>query len=235
MTELEQVLLGLQDDRSVHVVVLTGGARGYFVAHADLDDLRAIGQGQPVEGDPSSWGTDAVVARLDAPADDRRRQRPSVGRRLRAVAGVHDAGGRRQRPLRPTRGQRRDHPRCRGHAALAAARRAGPRGRARAQRTGRAAPPRRSPSAWPTTRCPTKGSSTPSSSGRRPIASKPLVCAGGGQAGDARGPVDAAGRRRCASRASCSSGCRPAPRRSTSNGAPSTATSAASPGDIVEL
>ena len=56
MTELEQVLLGLQDDASVRVVVLTGGVPGYFVAHADLDDLRAIGQGQPYEGDPSSWG-----------------------------------------------------------------------------------------------------------------------------------------------------------------------------------
>jgi enoyl-CoA hydratase/carnithine racemase len=56
MTELEQVLLGLKDDTGIHVVVLTGGVPGYFVAHADLDDLRAIGQGQPVEGDPSSWG-----------------------------------------------------------------------------------------------------------------------------------------------------------------------------------
>lgn len=56
MTELEQVLVTLQDDPSVRVVVLTGGVPGYFVAHADLDDLRAIGQGQPVDGDPSSWG-----------------------------------------------------------------------------------------------------------------------------------------------------------------------------------
>jgi enoyl-CoA hydratase len=56
MTELEQVLLVLAADDGVHVVVLTGGVPGYFVAHADLDDLRAIGQGQPVEGDPSSWG-----------------------------------------------------------------------------------------------------------------------------------------------------------------------------------
>ncbi|HUP86967.1 MAG TPA: enoyl-CoA hydratase/isomerase family protein [Acidimicrobiales bacterium] len=56
MTELEQVLLGLQEDTSVHVVVLTGGVPRYFVAHADLDDLRAIGQGQRVEGDPASWG-----------------------------------------------------------------------------------------------------------------------------------------------------------------------------------
>jgi len=56
MTELEQVLLALQDDPSVRVVILTGGVPGYFVAHADLDDLRALGQGRAVEGDPSSWG-----------------------------------------------------------------------------------------------------------------------------------------------------------------------------------
>src|SRR5688500_490977 len=68
MTELEQVLLRLQDDDAVHVVVLTGGVPGFFVAHADLDDLRAIGQGQPVEGDPSSWGrTLALLGSMPQP------------------------------------------------------------------------------------------------------------------------------------------------------------------------
>ena len=68
MTELEQVLLKLQDDDGVRVVVLTGGVPGYFVAHADLDDLRAIGQGQPVEGDPSSWGrTLALLGSMPQP------------------------------------------------------------------------------------------------------------------------------------------------------------------------
>jgi enoyl-CoA hydratase len=55
MTELEGVLQSLKDDTSVHVVVLTGGVDGFFVAHADLDDLTKIGRGEPVEGDPGSW------------------------------------------------------------------------------------------------------------------------------------------------------------------------------------
>jgi enoyl-CoA hydratase len=56
MTELEQTLIELASDESVSVVVLTGGVDGYFVAHADLDDLAKIGRGEPVEGDPFSWG-----------------------------------------------------------------------------------------------------------------------------------------------------------------------------------
>jgi enoyl-CoA hydratase len=55
MTELEVVLDELKDDTAVHVVVLTGGVDGYFVAHADLDDLTKIGRGEPFEGDPGSW------------------------------------------------------------------------------------------------------------------------------------------------------------------------------------
>jgi enoyl-CoA hydratase len=55
MTELEGVLNELASDQSISVVVLTGGIDGYFVAHADLDDLTKIGRGEPVEGDPTSW------------------------------------------------------------------------------------------------------------------------------------------------------------------------------------
>lgn len=55
MTELEGVLKELADDESASVVVLTGGVEGYFVAHADLDDLTRIGRGEPVEGDPTAW------------------------------------------------------------------------------------------------------------------------------------------------------------------------------------
>lgn len=55
MTELESVLNELASDESLAVVVLTGGVDGYFVAHADLDDLTRIGRGEPVEGDPTSW------------------------------------------------------------------------------------------------------------------------------------------------------------------------------------
>lgn len=68
MTELEQVLLGLAADDDVNLVVLTGGVPGYFVAHADLDDLRALGQGQTVEGDPGSWGrTLALLGSMPQP------------------------------------------------------------------------------------------------------------------------------------------------------------------------
>lgn len=56
MTEL----VGLLDDLSrrtddVSVVMLTGGVDGYFVAHADLDDLALFAKGQLPEGDPASW------------------------------------------------------------------------------------------------------------------------------------------------------------------------------------
>jgi len=50
---LEQ-LAGRTDD--VSVVVLTGGVDGYFVAHADLDDLAALARGEPGTGDPGGWG-----------------------------------------------------------------------------------------------------------------------------------------------------------------------------------
>ena len=56
MGELEQLASEVAEDRDVAVLVLTGGVDGYFVAHADLDDLTKLGKGEPVEGDPGSWG-----------------------------------------------------------------------------------------------------------------------------------------------------------------------------------
>jgi enoyl-CoA hydratase/carnithine racemase len=56
MGELETALTMVAQEDAIHVVVLTGGVPGYFVAHADLDDLTRIGLGQPVDGDPGSWG-----------------------------------------------------------------------------------------------------------------------------------------------------------------------------------
>ena len=56
MTELCSLLEELARDESVSVVVLTGGIDGYFVAHADLDDLTKLGRGERVEGDVRSWG-----------------------------------------------------------------------------------------------------------------------------------------------------------------------------------
>jgi enoyl-CoA hydratase len=55
MGELEAVLTDLASRDDVNVVVLTGGVPGYFVAHADLDDLTKLASGQPTEGDPASW------------------------------------------------------------------------------------------------------------------------------------------------------------------------------------
>jgi enoyl-CoA hydratase len=63
MGELEGLLAEVGDDASVHVLVLTGGVQGYFVAHADLDDLAALGRGETVEGDPASWSR--VMRRLE--------------------------------------------------------------------------------------------------------------------------------------------------------------------------
>jgi enoyl-CoA hydratase len=56
MGELESLLQEVAADESITVLVLTGGVPGYFVAHADLDDLSALGRGEPVVGDPGSWG-----------------------------------------------------------------------------------------------------------------------------------------------------------------------------------
>jgi enoyl-CoA hydratase len=55
MSELESLLEGVAADDSLNVLVLTGGVPGYFVAHADLEDLMRLGRGEAVEGDPQSW------------------------------------------------------------------------------------------------------------------------------------------------------------------------------------
>lgn len=39
----------------VTVVMLTGGVDGYFIAHADLDDLAKLARGEDVGGDLSAW------------------------------------------------------------------------------------------------------------------------------------------------------------------------------------
>jgi len=41
----------------VKVVMLTGGVDGYFVAHADLDDLRDLSEGRMPDGDLGSWSS----------------------------------------------------------------------------------------------------------------------------------------------------------------------------------
>jgi enoyl-CoA hydratase/carnithine racemase len=64
MGELGDWLAELADRADIRVVVLTGGVPGYFVAHADLDDLSRLGRGEPVEGDPASWGR--TLARIES-------------------------------------------------------------------------------------------------------------------------------------------------------------------------
>lgn len=56
MTELADRLEDLADRTDeAKVVVLTGGVDGYFIAHADLDDLASLGRGEHMDGDPGAW------------------------------------------------------------------------------------------------------------------------------------------------------------------------------------
>ena len=57
MTELVGHLERLAEAAAeVSVVMLTGGIDGYFIAHADLDDLALMAKGESVAGDPGAWG-----------------------------------------------------------------------------------------------------------------------------------------------------------------------------------
>lgn len=56
MGELADHLAALAERTAdVSVVMLTGGLDGYFIAHADLDDLAKLARGEQIEGDPTSW------------------------------------------------------------------------------------------------------------------------------------------------------------------------------------
>lgn len=56
MTELVGHLEQLAERTDdVTVVMLTGGVDGFFIAHADLDDLATIARGELPDGDPRSW------------------------------------------------------------------------------------------------------------------------------------------------------------------------------------
>ena len=56
MGELADHLAALaEESATVRVVMLTGGLDGYFIAHADLDDLAKLAKGEPIEGDLMSW------------------------------------------------------------------------------------------------------------------------------------------------------------------------------------
>ena len=138
MGELADHLAALAEQTDeVRVVMLTGGLDGYFIAHADLDDLAKLAKGEPIEGDLFSWSRRAAPPRVDAAADGRRHRRPGVGRRVRDLAGLHDADRVRARAPRPARGRRRHHPGRRWHPTPPAARGRRPRGRALPQRPDR--------------------------------------------------------------------------------------------------
>lgn len=55
MTELEKIVRTIAADESVSVLVIASDVPDYFVAHGDLDDLLALGRGEPFEGDAGSW------------------------------------------------------------------------------------------------------------------------------------------------------------------------------------
>jgi enoyl-CoA hydratase len=56
MTELAAHLEALaRRADEVTVVMLTGGVDGYFIAHADLDDLALFAKGEAPPGDPRAW------------------------------------------------------------------------------------------------------------------------------------------------------------------------------------
>lgn len=56
LDDLHAVLDDLAEDTGVTVVVLTGAVPGYFVGHADLDDVEQIVHDRVGPGDPDAWG-----------------------------------------------------------------------------------------------------------------------------------------------------------------------------------
>lgn len=53
--QLEDILTALSRRETLSVVVLTGGVPGYFAAHADVEDVMRMENGQPPIGDPDAW------------------------------------------------------------------------------------------------------------------------------------------------------------------------------------
>jgi enoyl-CoA hydratase/carnithine racemase len=55
MEQLRPWLESIAADSGVAVVMLTSRVPGYFIAHADLEDLVALGEGRPASGDARIW------------------------------------------------------------------------------------------------------------------------------------------------------------------------------------
>lgn len=55
--QLSDLLSPLATREDVSVILLTSAMPGYFVAHADLDDLAKVARGEPVRGERTAWHT----------------------------------------------------------------------------------------------------------------------------------------------------------------------------------
>jgi enoyl-CoA hydratase/carnithine racemase len=55
MEQLRPWLESIAANKDIGVVMLASGTPGYFVGHADLEDLVALGEGRPASGDPRIW------------------------------------------------------------------------------------------------------------------------------------------------------------------------------------
>ena len=80
MAELEEALTALAADDAIAVVVLTGGVPGYFVAHADLEDLAATagasGGSSPAGPSTAATSSGSPAGKLRTP-DSEPRENPS--------------------------------------------------------------------------------------------------------------------------------------------------------------
>jgi len=65
LAELDDMLLRWAGDDQARVIVLTGGLPGYFIAHADLADVAALGAGADTGPDgPDAW--ERALSRISA-------------------------------------------------------------------------------------------------------------------------------------------------------------------------
>jgi len=64
LAELDALLQAVGEDRGVHAVLLASGLPGYFVGHADLDDVQGLVDGTLGAGTPDWWL--ATLERLGA-------------------------------------------------------------------------------------------------------------------------------------------------------------------------